>query len=126
MFEDRELSSVNRRAHGKNSDKWSLMIAHNKFWALFIAIVLVAPLAAFPRNGMALMPFILAAIILFRYGFSGLFTFDKFIFIPTFLLFAWGLISAIWSEVPHMDKALILALTAFVGAIVALAPKKNG
>ena len=70
------------------------------------------------------MPFVLAAIIFFRYGFSGLFAFEKSIFVPLFLLFAWGLASAIWSEFPHIEKAPALALTAFVGAIVVLAPKK--
>ena len=100
------------------------MIAHSRPWTLFAVIVLMAPLAAYARNGMALMPFILAAIILFQYGFSGLYSFDKFVLVPTFLLFAWGLISAIWGESSEIDKAPILALTAFVGAVVVLSPKK--
>jgi O-antigen ligase len=105
-------------------EKINHLLARNKTWALFFIIVLLAPLSAFARNGMALMPFVLAAIIYFRYGFSGLFDFDKFIFIPTFLLFAWGLSSAIWSDFPDLSKAPALALTAFTGAVVALAPKK--
>jgi len=108
------LSSINRDS----------ATAQKSFWVLFLAIVFLAPLATYARNGTVLMPFVLAAIIFFRYGFSGLFAFEKSIFVPLFLLFAWGLASAIWSEFPHIEKAPALALTAFVGAIVVLAPKK--
>lgn len=108
------MSSINRDS----------ATAQKSFWVLFLAIVFLAPLATYARNGTVLMPFVLAAIIFFRYGFSGLFAFEKSIFVPLFLLFAWGLASAIWSEFPHIEKAPALALTAFVGAIVVLAPKK--
>lgn len=114
MFGDNNLSLANRNP----------MAAHKSFWVLFLAIVLLAPLSAYARNGTVLGPFILAAIVYFRYGFSGLFKFEKSVFVPVFLLFAWGLASAIWSEAPRIEKGPSLALTAFAGAIVVLAPKK--
>ena len=97
------------------------MIPIKRVPILFFTILSIAPLAAYSHGLVAVLPFVFLAALLVRQGRPRPPMPDALLFVSIFSLFAWGLVSALWSDSLRFDKAPALALTAAAGATLLVA-----